>query len=79
MTEVAKVAIGTEGEAKIEFVDGKARLEAKYAGADASAGAFIEVKASQFVIKGLEYLKAKIPGGVDDIVIDALISKVKEL
>jgi len=62
------VNIGPESILKMSFVAGKARVEIDYAGKQATAGAYVEMDAKQY----LELLKAAIPGTVDDAIINAL-------
>lgn len=75
MGDVATGQIGPETTWDIDFVDGMVKMKIDYAGKGAQAGAYASVPLEYYFTK----LKEKIPGKVDDAVIDMLIAAAKGL
>lgn len=61
-------AIGAEVSYDLSIVDQKLRFMIKYDGKGADASFIIDLEAGYFADK----LKAAIPGGIDDVIIDML-------
>lgn len=67
------IQVGPEAVLKMSVVAGKVRFEIDYVGKQMSAGSFAELEVEAYA----SLLKAAIPGGVDDMIIDGLIAAMK--
>lgn len=68
MGQVLDQKIGAETEVKIIFEKGRVKFEVEYQGQQAGAGLSVNLAMRAL----LEPLKAKIPGTVDDVIIDKI-------
>lgn len=68
--DIVQGPIGTVGQYEVDIVGGK--LVAKAIGAQAPVGAKVEVEVDLVAIK--EAIKAKIPGQIDDLILDTLFA-----
>lgn len=71
--------IGAVGNYDIAFKDGEVMLEASVAAGPASLSVVGKLDGKSVVIAGLEWLKAKIPGQLDDAIISIIEDKIKSL
>lgn len=69
---IADGKIGAEGEYKVDFSDGRLRIEASYTGKGLRAGSFVEGDAVYLVDK----ITDAIPGEWDDELLDGLAEKI---
>jgi hypothetical protein len=81
--EIAKGNIGSVGDYKLEFKDGKLRAEAAAKPIEGvSSGAFLELDSDALMnlveVTALAKVKAAIPGQVDDFVVDLIFNEIKK-
>lgn len=77
--QIAEGNIGSVGKYDVEFKDGEVVAEISAEAGVAKFSAKLTLDGKSVAIAGLEYLKAKIPGQIDDAIINALEEKIKTL
>mgnify|MGYP003510056286 CR=1 FL=1 len=70
-----QIGIGTEGKVDIKLANGKLYLIGKYDGAQADAELSVGIEVDMFI----DQLKAKIPGQIDDAILEVLKAALKVL
>lgn len=68
-----QIGIGTEGNVSLKLAAGKLYLVGKYDGAQADAELSVGIEVDMFI----DQLKAKIPGSIDDAILEVLKAALK--
>ena len=71
-SKVIEKELGPEAKLKVEYVDGKVRVEVVHKGKIGGAGAYVEVDAYELV----DAITDAIPGEMDDTFIDPIAQKM---
>jgi hypothetical protein len=77
--QIAEGKIGNVGDYDLDFKDGKFCAEVKGEKGPLEVGVVVKLDAVDVACASLEWLKGKIPGAMDDILIDAAIAQVQKL